>query len=120
MRSEPATGQEPDDAKLREHAQLIFKFFGKFHSEAGYVFATCEHAPLVTEGKDEDEALELMEEAIALYLRELAKRGAIEAAIIAGKLHVDVGHAPEQKRAVPRIERRDSGFVANVAELVLA
>ena len=74
--------------------RVVFFFHGTFETQGGVVFAKCDHAPLVAHGVDQDQALERMDKVMAAYVSELARRGEIEAAILAGKLKADLSSIP--------------------------
>ena len=94
---------------------LVLYFTGRLHPQGNGFAATCDHAPLVTQGIDEDEALTRMERAIELYLRTLDARGEVDMAVRAGKLQVRFADGSPQNWAGPRLQRVDSGFVAELA-----
>jgi hypothetical protein len=93
---------------------VVLSFTGRFHQHGGKVFATCDHAALVTHGADEDEALDRMEGAIEIYVRTLDARGELDLALRSGKLQVSFADM-QQDWAAPRLSKVDSGFVAQLA-----
>jgi hypothetical protein len=114
---------EPDDGwslKSMTSAikQPVFLFTGTLHSQDGRMVARCDHAPLVSSGNNEDEALAQMSRMIVVYLGGLAQRGELDAAIEAGKIHITVADAPalghSSDWAQPNLERVDGGFRARV------
>jgi hypothetical protein len=114
---------EPDDEwspELMTGAikQPVFLFTGRLYSQDGRMVARCDHAPLVSSGDNEDEALAQMSRMIVVYLGGLAQRGELDAAIEAGKVHITVADAPALSQssdwAQPSLERVDGGFRARV------
>jgi predicted RNase H-like HicB family nuclease len=95
--------------------RTVFTFTGQFQKRGNVVFASCDHAPIVTHGADEDEALDRLEQAITLYLQTLVARGEIELAVQRGKLRVAKGEVPTSGLILPRLDKVDSGFVAEMA-----
>lgn len=85
----------------------VFEFRGTFEETDGILFAVCEHAPLVAQGSNEDDALEHMKRLITLYLHTLRSKGELNAAIDKGEVRVRILEQ-EQKPSLTiiRNERR--------------
>jgi len=94
--------------------RVVFSFHGTFETQAGVVFARCDHAPLIARGADEDEALERMEKVISAYVRALASRGEIELAVQTGKLRADLASIPADPTSLA-VSRSDGRFTAELA-----
>jgi predicted RNase H-like HicB family nuclease len=94
---------------------VFLSFTGQFHEEGGVVFATCDHAGIVTHGATREEALQRMPRAIALYVRTLVERGEFELAVRTGKLRVRWVEVEPQGWDAPRLTTVDDGFLAELA-----
>lgn len=105
----------------RAAKRLVFTFTGKFEQQNGRVFAKCDHAPLLSYGADEDEALERLQHVMDAYLQMLDQRGEIDLAIQMGKVHVELVAAPSDEPSpswsIPRFGKSNSSFFAQMPSL---
>jgi len=95
--------------------RVVFSFSGRFETHGGIVFAKCDHASLVAHGIDEDQALERMDRVMEEFVRELERRGEIEAALQQGRLRANLGTSLADRRAL--INREGRTFVRELAEV---
>jgi predicted RNase H-like HicB family nuclease len=97
----------------------VLEFTGTFErTDEGLVFAVCNHAPLVAQGDDEDDALEHMKRVIRLYLSTLKTADQVNAAVEAGEIRIRLqkpmaanSHSAPT-RPLLKIVKGDHGFKA--------
>lgn len=63
-------------------------FTGHYESDGKYIFAVCDHAPIVAHGVTEEEAYSRMRDAADVYVKTLTECGELEAAITSGLVAV--------------------------------
>lgn len=95
----------------------MFYFTGRFEKVDEHIFAVCEHAPLVTQGKDPQDALEHMGDAIRIFLETLIAEEKFEAALRDGVVrfgYVDIKRRQPRQRT-PRLKLvEQDGFEASI------
>lgn len=114
----PPMNALPADAMNDHHSErrrFILAFEGHWEQRGATVVAICDHAPLITHGADEDEALARMERAGELYLRTLLGRGELDIALVQGKVRVRLSEISGGDVLSARVEKQDHAFRAELA-----
>jgi len=95
---------------------LTLPFTGHFEKDDKYVYAVCDSPSLAAHGRDQDEAMKSMLDALAVYVETLIERDELEdackAGILAPKFEVDTPTESYGSSHFLQVRRDEMGFHA--------